>query len=60
MIGKVRTAVFEEISMQVNDLLSKAMRNDNEAVVTKMKTIVPEFKSQNSIYEALDVIPDSV
>jgi len=28
---------------------------NNEMIVTKMKQIVPEFKSNNSIYEKLDL-----
>jgi FlaA1/EpsC-like NDP-sugar epimerase len=54
MIGKVRTSVYEEINAQVHDLLSKAMLNDNQAVVLQMKRIVPEFISQNSRFEILD------
>lgn len=54
MIGKVREYVFDEVEKQISDLLALAVINDNTKVVLQMKTIVPEFKSKNSKYEALD------
>ena len=57
MIGKVRMSIFEEINGQIHDLLRKALLNDNREVVMQMKAIVPEFKSQNSQFEELDVMP---
>ena len=54
MIGKVREYVFEEVETQIARLLSFAIVNDNRKVVLQMKTMVPEYKSQNSQFEALD------
>lgn len=54
MIGKVREYVFSEIESQIADLVNHAKQNDDQRVVIAMKTLVREFKSKNSIYEALD------
>lgn len=54
MIGKVREYVFSEIETQISNLLNHAKQNDDQRVVIAMKTLVREFKSKNSIYEALD------
>jgi FlaA1/EpsC-like NDP-sugar epimerase len=56
MIGKVREYAFEEVVMQIGDLLKFAIINNNRKVVLQMKTIVPEFKSKNSKFEELDAI----
>lgn len=55
MIGKVREYAFAEIEQQLDALLLHAKANDDRNVVIMMKEIVHEFKSKNSIYEALDV-----
>lgn len=54
MIGKVREYVFSEIESQISNLVNHAKQNDDQRVVIAMKTLVREFKSKNSIYEALD------
>jgi FlaA1/EpsC-like NDP-sugar epimerase len=54
MIGKVREYDFDDIRQHVDDLVSLFDKQDNEAIVRKMKEIVPEFVSRNSIYEKLD------
>lgn len=52
--AKVREYNFSEISEKI-DLLSKmAEAGDDLQVVRQMKLIVPEFVSDNSIYQALD------
>jgi FlaA1/EpsC-like NDP-sugar epimerase len=60
MIGKVREYVFEEVQQQISNLLAFAITNDNTKVVMQMKTIVPEFKSKNSKFEALDSLLESL
>ncbi|MEJ5961348.1 polysaccharide biosynthesis protein [Pedobacter immunditicola] len=55
MIGKVREYVFNEIADQIYKLLGHAERNDDRKVVLQMKTIVPEYQSKNSKFEALDL-----
>lgn len=54
MIGKVREYDYNEVSPQINNLLSIAIHDEPMQVVKAMKEIVPEYKSQNSIFEQLD------
>ncbi|MCL4639221.1 MULTISPECIES: polysaccharide biosynthesis protein [Olivibacter] len=54
MIAKVRLYNFQDVSKQINDLIASLAQQNDHAVVLKMKQIVPEFKSKNSIYEELD------
>ena len=54
MIGKIREYDFEMINQEINDLIDLFDSQDNESIVKKMKSIVPEFISKNSIYEKLD------
>ena len=39
---------------QIEDLVALSKQFDNMATVRKMKEIVPEYKSNNSVYEVLD------
>ena len=62
MIGKVRTYDFKEVETNINELIGLYQSQDMMKIVSKMKNIVPEFKSKNSIYESLDNdvrLPDS-
>ncbi len=54
MIGKVRTYDLDDITRKVENLEEMFDAQDNFAIVRKMKEIVPEFISQNSVYEKLD------
>ncbi|MBI9068578.1 MAG: polysaccharide biosynthesis protein [Salinivirgaceae bacterium] len=54
MIGKVRKYPFEEVKPQIEELIGLLKTHNNLQIVNKMKMIVPEFISQNSIYEQLD------
>ena len=54
MIGKTREYDFDKISTSINELISLFDKQDNKKIVEKMKAIVPEYISQNSIYEELD------
>lgn len=56
MAGKVREYDFKEVCSKVEELLSLVPQQNNQLVVQKMKEIVPEFKSENSVYEELDKI----
>ncbi len=52
--AKVREYDFEEIKCEMQEL-SEIMKEGNTfEVVRKMKLIVPEFKSKNSVYEEID------
>jgi FlaA1/EpsC-like NDP-sugar epimerase len=54
MIANVRSYDIREIKSQM-DLLSESLHsNDNFSIVRRMKDIVPEFISKNSIFENLD------
>ncbi|MBI4946343.1 MAG: polysaccharide biosynthesis protein [Bacteroidetes bacterium] len=54
MVGKVREYGHEEVSEKVGALISLLQNQDSTAIVKRMKEIVPEFRSQNSVYEELD------
>ena len=53
--AKVREYDYQEVDRQIDTLTELAIRVDKMETVRKMKEIVPEFKSKNSVYEALDV-----
>lgn len=54
-VAKVRNFNYEEASKVIEELLSVNKLNNNQAMVAKMKEIVPEFLSKNSVYESLDI-----
>ena len=54
-IAQVREYDFDKVSQEIDDLFAISKHFDNMATVKKMKDIVPEFKSNNSVYEQLDV-----
>ncbi len=54
MGAQVREYDFEEITQNVNALIDSYIGQDNMNIVSKMKAIVPEYKSKNSIYSKLD------
>lgn len=53
-IAKVREYAYEDASLAIDQLLEINKHHDNAEVVQKMKQIIPEFLSKNSIYEELD------
>ena len=53
-IAEVREYDYQEVSQQIDDLIELSKQYDNMATVAKMKEIVPEYKSNNSVYEKLD------
>ena len=53
-IAKVREYDYEEACRGVNELFALARAVNIDQMVTLMKRIVPEFKSKNSVFEALD------
>ncbi len=54
LIAKVKEYEFETISAQIDSLISLFDKQENESIVSRMKEIVPEYKSNNSVYEKLD------
>lgn len=53
-IANVREYDYTKVSKQIDDLIEKSKLYDEMLTVKKMKEIVPEYKSNNSIYEKLD------
>jgi FlaA1/EpsC-like NDP-sugar epimerase len=53
-IAEVRVYNYAEVSKAVDELVEISKQYDDMATVKKMKEIVPEYKSNNSIYEQLD------
>ena len=53
-IAEVRECEFAEISRQVDELVEISKHYNDMETVRKMKEIVPEYKSNNSVYEVLD------
>ncbi len=53
-IAEVREYDFADISRQVDELVEISKHYDDMETVRKMKEIVPEYKSNNSVYEVLD------
>lgn len=54
LIARVEEKVPEEVFTKINRLIDYLPSHNNFAIVKMMKDIVPEFISQNSIYEELD------
>ena len=54
MIAQEIQDEYENLHTEVEQLISIANFYDNDDIVTKMKKIVPEFKSMNSTFEVLD------
>lgn len=53
-IADVRPYEYSSVSKDVDELIVISKQYDNMKTVAKMKEIVPEYKSNNSVYEALD------
>jgi FlaA1/EpsC-like NDP-sugar epimerase len=54
MVAQVREYHFQTINEHIRELIKLSCEYKDRQVVVKMKEIVPEFKSNNSIYEELD------
>ena len=54
MKAKVREYNFSEISTQIDELIGLLTQHNDNSIVSKMKSIVPEYVSNNSIFEKLD------
>lgn len=58
-IANVREYDYSEVERDIEELIEVSKQYDNMLTVKKMKEIVPEFKSNNSVYEALDASTDT-
>ncbi len=54
MIAKVREYDYDSIVGVYDALYQSSLTEDNMSIVRRMKQLVPEFRSQHSVYEALD------
>jgi len=55
-IAEVRQYDYHEVNQAIEELIAIAKQFENMATVKKMKEIVPEYKSNNSVYEVLDTV----
>ena len=53
-IAEVREYEYEDVERNIEDMMRIADTYDAMAIVGKMKEMVPEYKSNNSIYSKLD------
>ena len=54
-IAQVREYDYDEVSKEIEALVDISKQYNDMETVRKMKEIVPEYKSNNSVYEQLDV-----
>lgn len=54
LIGKVREYDYEEVKGIIEELIKSFDTQNNELIVQRMKDLVPEYKSNNSIFQKLD------
>ena len=53
-IAQVREYDYDKVGRDIEELVDISKQFDNMATVRKMKQIVPEYKSNNSVYESID------
>ena len=58
MIAKVPEIDVESMKNQIDALCDLNSKSKSDEVVSGLKNLVPEFKSNNSIYEKLDVVTE--
>ncbi len=54
LIGKVKEYEFEQVTNFITELIQLFNTQNNQLIVAKMKDIVPEFVSNNSVFQTLD------
>ena len=55
MISKVPVGNFENIKKKVKKIIESAHQEEDEVIVGLLKELVPEYKSENSHFEKLDI-----
>lgn len=53
MIANVREYDFDVVAKEVDELIALSLTADDRRIVAKMKAIVPEFQSTNSLFEGI-------
>ncbi len=59
LIAQVQSYKYEHAYRELEELIKLIETQDNESIVAKMKSIVPEFISNNSSFESLDTLVNS-
>ena len=54
MIANVREEAYHKVETKIEELINSASLTDNNLLVAKMKALVPEFISNNSVFQHLD------
>jgi FlaA1/EpsC-like NDP-sugar epimerase len=54
LIGKVREYEYGQVKLIVDELIGSFQTQNNELMVQRMKDLVPEYKSNNSVFQKLD------
>ena len=54
-IAEVRPYDYDQVCQDIDELIAVSKKYDDMETVRKMKQIVPEYKSNNSVYEELDL-----
>jgi FlaA1/EpsC-like NDP-sugar epimerase len=54
LIAEVNTPSYAYMEVATNDLNQLLSSGDNNSIVAKIKEIIPEYKSNNSVFETLD------
>ena len=54
MIAKVRLYDYDDVCSRLEKLRALTIEGKTEDVVMQMKLLVPEYKSQNSVWQAID------
>jgi len=54
MVARVREFDFDQVSKSIDQLIKTSKMSKPFTTVTLMKRLVPEYISNNSIYEQLD------
>jgi len=54
LIGKVREYEYNEVKVIIDELIQSFKTQNNEVIVQRMKDLVPEYKSNNSVFQKLD------
>jgi FlaA1/EpsC-like NDP-sugar epimerase len=54
LIGKVREYDYNDVKLIINELIESFKTQNNQLIVQRMKELVPEFISNNSIFQKLD------
>jgi FlaA1/EpsC-like NDP-sugar epimerase len=54
MKASIEQRDHEVVRLMIDDLINAFSAQDNETIVRKMKSLVPDYKSNNSVFEELD------